>query len=414
MSKRTLNTEFAPDRSTDFLFKSLILIAVVSICAILSLTCFGSYKTYSRYIIMNAENDSVQISEALLSHESNFLFKGDSVGNFSVSLSPAEIPILDSRLREFLWPFGIVKVKIYNDERKIIYSTDSSIIGKLDQKNLRLAKALVGFNDSKLERADKIKDLTDEHRIGIDVVESYIPIRDTRGRIIGAFEIYMDVSKYQKDILNVVLSTSIVLLAVLLLVFSCSFMVIKKIINRLKRTEAELHRAAVTDSLTGIANRRQIVHRINEEFARLVRKMKETSDYPGMSFVMMDIDNFKMVNDIFGHLTGDIVLKEVVERIVHALRQYDVVGRFGGEEFLVMLPETDLDEAWRVAERIRVSVGEESIIIDSRELKVTASFGIACVKTGEMDYESALKRADKGLYKAKDAGRNQVACVDDN
>lgn len=401
-------------KSADYFFRSLVVVAVFSIGAILTLCCYGTYKIYSSHTIANAEEDAVQVGEALLKHEEVNLLKGDREHGYTVTITPEELPQMDQRLREFLRPFGIVKIKIYDERHTIVYSTDHAIIGKHDKDNMRLARALVGVVDSKLEASEDVHDLADEKMIEVDVVETYVPIRVHDGRVVGAFEIYMDVSRYMSDVRKIVVSSFAILLLVLLTVFGCSFFVIRRMTDRLREAEAELQRIAVTDPLTGIANRRQIVHRAAEEFARQVRKKRQRPDDPGLGMVMVDVDHFKRINDTYGHGAGDDVLREIAARIGSVLRQYDAAGRYGGEEFLVILPETALDEAWHIAERIRRRVADEPVVVDNQVIQVSASLGIATVLAGETDYRPALERADKGLYLAKAAGRNQVMCAGDD
>lgn len=400
-------------KSADYFFRSLVIVAVFSIGAILTLCCYGTYKIYSSHTIANAEEDAVQVGEALLKHEEVNMLSGDRKNGYTVTISPEELPQMDRRLREFLHPFGIVKIKIYDERHTIVYSTDHDIIGKHDKDNMRLARALVGVVDSKLEASKDVLDLAEEKMIEVDVVETYVPIRADDDRVVGAFEIYMDVSRYTSDVRNVVVSTFAILLLVMLAVFGCSFFVIRRMTDRLREAEAELQRIAVTDPLTGIANRRQIVHRAAEEFARQVRKKQQRQEVPGLGMVMVDVDHFKRINDTYGHGAGDDVLREIASRIGSVLRPYDTVGRYGGEEFLVILAETALDEARHIAERIRRRVADEPVVVDNQVIQISASLGIATVLAGETDYRPALERADKGLYLAKAAGRNRVMCAGD-
>lgn len=399
--------------SADYFFRSLMVVAVFSIGAILTLCCYGIYKIYSSHTITNAEEDAVQVCEALLKHEEVNILTGDRGKGWTVTIPPEELPQMDRRLREFLRPFGIVKIKIYDERHTIVYSTDTAIIGKHDKNNMRLARALVGVVDSKLEASKDVLDLAEEKMIEVDVVETYVPIRANDERVVGAFEIYMDVSRYTSDVRKVVVSTFVILLLVLLAVFGCSFFVIRRMTDRLREAEAELQRIAVTDPLTGIANRRQIVHRAAEEFARQLRNKRTRPEFPGLGMIMVDVDHFKRINDTYGHGAGDDVLREIASRIGSVLRPYDAVGRYGGEEFLVILPETELDEAWHIAERIRRRVADEPVVVDNQVIQASASLGIATVLAGETDYRPALERADKGLYLAKAAGRNQVMCAGD-
>ena len=128
---------------------------------------------------------------------------------------------------------------------------------------------------------------------------------------------------------------------------------------------------------------------------------------------MMDLDYFKSINDNYGHLGGDEILKIFAKEAEKPLRTSDLIGRVGGEEFAVILPETDLERAVKIAERIRLLVQDISVPIGQLEIHFTVSIGVSEMMTGETDINSALNRADKALYRAKEAGRNRV-CMEPN
>jgi diguanylate cyclase (GGDEF)-like protein len=130
-----------------------------------------------------------------------------------------------------------------------------------------------------------------------------------------------------------------------------------------------------------------------------------------MSFLLIDLDFFKKVNDNFGHQVGDSTLKKVVEITSNELRQHDIIGRFGGEEFTVLLPDTDLVSAQTVAERIRKTVQESEFFAGSSTFHITVSIGLATFNHVTDDFQELFRRADLGLYKAKQTGRNQVVAV---
>ncbi|MSQ02576.1 MAG: diguanylate cyclase [Myxococcales bacterium] len=162
--------------------------------------------------------------------------------------------------------------------------------------------------------------------------------------------------------------------------------------------ERELARAALTDSLTGLANRRGAQLATRREVARALR-------YRGpLAFLLVDIDHFKRVNDTRGHAVGDEVIVGVAQAMRGALRESDVAARWGGEEFLVALPDTDLSGARAIAERVRAAVEAGEWVAG---LRVTVSIGAAELVDGE-HVEGTIGRADAALYKAKDAGRNRV------
>jgi diguanylate cyclase (GGDEF)-like protein len=161
---------------------------------------------------------------------------------------------------------------------------------------------------------------------------------------------------------------------------------------------------AIIDGLTGILSRRYFLERFKEELKRS-RQLKYS-----FAFLMVDIDRFKECNDRYGHLVGDVILKDVAKIIKDSLRQIDLVCRYGGEEFSIILTETDRVGAMFAAERIRQSVETRHIRAYDEDLKVTISVGISVFPSHGRDIHELLDKADEALYKAKQTGRNKV-CV---
>lgn len=162
-----------------------------------------------------------------------------------------------------------------------------------------------------------------------------------------------------------------------------------------------LREEAMHDSLTGLLNRAAFFTIFGQEVARSRRR-----DAP-LALIMADVDHFKAINDRYGHVAGDAVLREVAKRLRIALRSSDLVGRYGGEEFVVLVPACDIRQALAMAERIRQSVSASPIEVPGASVQTTISVGVA--GTDDMDVaEELLKRADQALYRAKHAGRNKV------
>ncbi len=171
---------------------------------------------------------------------------------------------------------------------------------------------------------------------------------------------------------------------------------------------AEILKHATLDALTGFYNRRQLEERIKQEVSSSRRQKTP------LCGIMTDVDFFKRVNDTYGHAVGDLVLKTVSKVIRSQLREYDIAGRYGGEEFVILLPFTRTEEAKMVAERLRKSVENTVINIEDvnseaedKEIHVTISLGVYEFNSDNTD-EDLLKNADKALYKAKETGRNRV------
>ncbi|SEQ32275.1 diguanylate cyclase (GGDEF) domain-containing protein [Ectothiorhodospira magna] len=164
-----------------------------------------------------------------------------------------------------------------------------------------------------------------------------------------------------------------------------------------------LRQAANQDPLTGLANRRHLMERLKEETERTCRRQSS------LSIALMDVDHFKQINDGFGHETGDQALCRIAEVMSGCVRRYDIHGRWGGEEFLLLMPDTPLPQAVQVLERVRqavegITVGDDPSV---PPLQLSISSGVTLLRHGE-EVDHALKRADDALFSAKRLGRNRV------
>jgi diguanylate cyclase (GGDEF)-like protein/PAS domain S-box-containing protein len=170
----------------------------------------------------------------------------------------------------------------------------------------------------------------------------------------------------------------------------------KKTEEELRESRDQLEILACTDCLTDCLNRRAFILRLQEELERSKRNRSQTA------MILVDIDSFKRVNDQFGHLAGDYVLQQFSENIKESIRAYDFIGRYGGEEFIICLPDTSGEDAFLVAERMRSSIETLDIDYQGSNIKITGSFGVAC-----FDYNSSesmdqlIWKADTAMYRAK-------------
>jgi two-component system cell cycle response regulator len=178
----------------------------------------------------------------------------------------------------------------------------------------------------------------------------------------------------------------------------------KRYADRLRHNVQLSLEMAITDQLTGLHNRRYMSRHLDT----LVSNARKNGR--PLAFVIMDIDFFKQVNDTYGHDIGDEVLKEFATRISANVRGIDLACRFGGEEFVVVMPDTDLSFACSISERLRQSIETTPVKISSAPhmLNITISIGIAGLEDGDASAEALLRRADQALYRAKRSGRNKV------
>jgi diguanylate cyclase (GGDEF)-like protein len=164
----------------------------------------------------------------------------------------------------------------------------------------------------------------------------------------------------------------------------------------------EIYRMTIIDGLTQVHVKRYLLESLDKELMRARRHVRD------LSFLMLDIDHFKNINDRHGHLAGDYVLKEVARLIQQRIRRDEVLARYGGEEFAIILPETTLDGAKKLAEGLRERIEESRFIFQNEVIRVTISIGVAMLHENDKASMDLIKRADEKLYEAKRAGRNRV------
>ena len=180
-----------------------------------------------------------------------------------------------------------------------------------------------------------------------------------------------------------------------------------KLQQGLKRSQKKLKEIATHDSLTTLLNRRSILEIIDNEYIR-AKRSKQT-----LGFITVDIDHFKIINDTYGHHSGDVVLKDVSSILKESLRAYDNIGRMGGEEFLAVLPNCSNEKLEKVSERLRRKISSHKFEIESASINVTISMGVTVYDpVFSYSLDSVLKGVDKALYRAKEEGRNRWIYLD--
>lgn len=164
----------------------------------------------------------------------------------------------------------------------------------------------------------------------------------------------------------------------------------------------QLQVSSNTDFLTGVLNRRAFFAHSEQQLAVAQRYKRN------LALILLDIDHFKLINDDYGHLAGDSILRNAVQMIAQLLRKVDILARYGGEEFIILLPEADLEQGFVVAEKLRVILSQQTFAVDEqRRIGITASFGVSA-RVGDENLDHLIRLADEALYSAKNGGRNQV------
>jgi diguanylate cyclase (GGDEF)-like protein len=208
---------------------------------------------------------------------------------------------------------------------------------------------------------------------------------------VGAF--LTDFYQYDNQLRDAVLNR---IMAIIL------FIAVIWLLRRIQTTQDELHRLSTTDSMTGALNRRRF-----EELAELERRRAQRNGFP-LSILILDIDHFKSVNDRFGHHTGDAAIRMLANVSLATLRPADLFSRWGGEEFVVAMPETNAAGVKKAAERLREMIAAARFEAAGKTHSVTVSIGVTTMLREELSIAHAIGRADRALYRAKQAGRNRV------
>jgi diguanylate cyclase (GGDEF)-like protein len=219
------------------------------------------------------------------------------------------------------------------------------------------------------------------------------------GEVRGGISITFDIEGLEKKISYNTMTIVLFGIITTLLLLGLIYFFMARLIKKLDEARQTIEKIAITDELTTLFNRRHILSRFQEEFEKFRRRHEK------VSCIMADIDNFKSINDSYGHQTGDQVLMFISALMRNTVRAYDIPGRYGGDEFLIILPDTDLEDARNLAERIRTRAGEEPI----NTVTVTLSLGVVCVQESDQSVDDIIRRADENLYTAKKNGRDRVA-----
>ena len=384
-------------------FRSLIAHIIMSIVVVvaISMPLFQSYYIYPRFIdliIQNTEGEAIRTGRHLM----RLLMKGYEGGNLSIS---NEMLIhLDNASKDYdLW-----KIKIFDAGGKTLYSTAGQDVGQRNQHTYFHEIVAKGFVHTNVVKKDTVS--MEGQTVSNDVVETYIPIFN-RGEFLGAFELYYNIS-IQKGAMDAIIDSTNLLIysltAIIVLAAIWAGIGIRRGMRIRKRYEEALYANATKDALTGVYNRRRLNELLEWEVEKYIRYKKNAS------LLMIDIDYFKAVNDTYGHQAGDDVLVTVSRTIQTILRKCDFISRYGGEEFVVLLPGTGKQNALGVAEKVRQKVKAASTPNDADPIQVTVSIGVVDFReVASISFERVIKLADDCLYKAKGHGRDRVCTSDE-
>lgn len=331
----------------------------------------------------------------------------------SVNPSHSDESAFRTEAANYLHAFNVFFLTIYDqDLQPILTLSSNSRPYRIDDEKLKEAHATRSPIGEDAEFTD-ITSLRDGTRLSNrEVIIVHTPLHDAN-RVIGYATVGIDSTlTHHTTHLAVEHAHQTLVLSILVaffVLFLPMYLGVQALIQEhadLVALNTKLNELASIDTLTKIYNRRSLTEQVQLEFERLRRNSYQRTS---LCVLMADIDHFKRINDSFGHQAGDVVLAEVAARIKEAVRGYDVVGRYGGEEFLIMLPNTNAEGAHTVGERIRMKVSDLPVsLADHRLVNVTISIGISVVHDPATPEDRAISVADTALYEAKEQGRNRV------
>ncbi len=312
--------------------------------------------------------------------------------DFSLPVTKARRARLDSLFGHQVLIDGALRVKLYRPDRLVTYSNDHALIGT------RPDEATVTHVFDQQQVATDVTHLGDEGGKGPNTkaLETYAPMV-IKGKRVGVLEIYEDYKPIAAAAAGIFWPVVAVLAVVLLMLYVSLYPLLRRVTRRLRRQVEEIEHQAMHDHLTGLPNRVLFRDRVEQALHGAKRR-------PGEVAVMfLDLDRFKEVNDTLGHESGDVLLREVGQRLGHSLRAGDTVARLGGDEFAVLASNLDdSDDALLVARKLRQAV-EWPFTLRGLTLEVEASIGIAIFPEHGTDVDTLLRHADVAMYQSKEA-----------
>jgi diguanylate cyclase (GGDEF)-like protein len=315
--------------------------------------------------------------------------------DLQTGLSRARIRSLDRTLAPTVAGNQIARIKVWNRSGEVVYASDHGIIGRAFAPSDELREALEGNTASEVSDLKKAENASDR-RFG-QLLEVYTPLRFHGGRTpAGAFELYLPYAPIATAIGHDTERLSLLLLAGLIVLYLLLFRIVAHASARLRRQADENEYQALHDALTGLPNRTLFHDRV-EQAIRTSRR-----DGNRVALMILDVDRFKEVNDTLGHHNGDLLLKQIGERLKTGLRDSDSVARLGGDEFGILLPVIDgADAALAVAQKVHQAL-REPVVINGISLDLAATVGIALAPEHGNDVETLLQRADVAMYLGKE------------
>ena len=344
-----------------------------------------SYNDFLIYI----ENNSQKIADAICYTETEAIYINDHL-----KVPESAFNFLDAKLRDTYDSLDIINVSIISADHRVLYSNNKSIINSV-ATDVELKEFFASDKLMSVYKTNQtIVDLMGERREHIDVVTVYVPIKNVRGLVIGSFSLSSNASELKSRYTNQLISSITVFVVAVLFLSFLSFLIILRESKELKHAYRLLESLASTDVLTGIYNR--------TFFEAELDRLNSSRRYP-VGVIVIDLDGLKEINDTRGHAAGDLMICKAAEVLKDSIRSDDLVARTGGDEFTILLPDTDAEGLKIAEERIRSGIAGANRIEDDLEVRVSIGSEIA---ESSDKLLSALKVADINMYENKSARKN--------
>lgn len=392
------------------LLHKFLLIGLLCVSVLLALTTYAVYRVYNWRLLESTHAEAQAICQVLFVKEKKHILQIDDKEQARLFLPDSERDGFRKRLHKYLKPLSVDKVRIWDLSHQVINDgNDDKDVRSVAQSGA-LKEALAGRSFSRMEENAVNAALAESSRGVRKQVVSYLPIWGRNKEVLGAIEIRRNLDNFRYEMRRGMIFFTLLLGTALFVLFGCVYALVKRGVERLLQAQKDLHVLATTDPLTGVYNRREVLTRAEEWFSQW--QGGDGSNGSGqLGILMLDVDDFKSINDAYGHPVGDQVLRELASRIQSVLRPDDAVGRFGGEEFLVILADAHPRQVQHIAERLCEAVKEKPFPVGVSKIQGSISIGGSIAHPLDKSLEEVLHRADKALYCAKDYGKNCTSWI---
>lgn len=396
----------ATDSSEDprLLLRRFLWLGLLCVVALLTLATYGVYRVYNWRLVESAHAEAQAICQVVLVKEKRQLLDTDADGNVRLVVPEDKRANFNRRMRQYLKPYAVDAVRIWDRQLRLVNSSGKEQSDHGQVKSPLLDKALAGQSFSRLEKNSSVDASESKHEGAPEQMVSYLPIWGHSKTVLGTIEIRRNMESIRAQLHRAVTFSGIVLAAVMFALFFCIYLLVKQGVVRLAKAQEDLQWLATTDPLTGVYNRREVLARTEELLSQWGAAGDRNTSF--VSVLMVDFDNFKMINDTYGHPIGDRVLQELAARIQACLEPKDILGRMGGEEFLVVLPGAGVSTCRDIAERLCQAVRKAPFDPENYRISGSISVGMATMQAHDGSMDAMLHEADQGLYVAKNRGKD--------